>query len=352
MTDNIKTGSNSFIVKQRKRIKYFIRKRLWIFAAVGLLAGVCGWIYASFQKPVYESNLTFALDDGGAESGLSGALGLAAQFGINIGGSTQSVFNGDNITEIIKSRKIIEQVLLSNDTLDGKVITMADYYNKIMDKKWRNKGGIINVSFNVGLPKEKFSYLQDSILFCMYTEIAEHFLDASRPDKKLNIFQVNVTSPDERFTKIFTDKVLKETTQFYTELRTQKSQQTIDALEARLGTLKNNLYGSLSSKAGIQDANINPAFNSAQVPVQKQQINIQSYGGAYEEIYKNLELARYQFLREVPLLQIINSAEYPMKRVKASRLKFLILFAFLGWIITLGILFIKDNWKEENDMDI
>lgn len=350
--DSVKTGSRSFIAKHRKSIKSFIRKRLWIFAVIALLAGICGWIYASFQKPVYESNLTFALDDGGAESGLSGALGLAAQFGINIGGSTQSVFTGDNIMEIIKSRKIIEQVLLSNDTLNGKVLTMADYYNKVMDKKWRNKSGIINVNFPVGLQQGQFSYLQDSILFCMYTEIAAHFLDISRPDKKLNIFQVNVTSPDERFTKIFTDKVLKETTQFYTELRTKKSQQTINVLETRLENLKNNLYSSLSSKAGIQDANINPAFNAAQVPVQKQQINIQSYGGAYEEIYKNLELARYQFLREVPLLQIINSAEYPMKRVKASRLKFSILFAFLGCLITLGVFFIKDNWKEENDMDI
>src|SRR5260221_6629954 len=107
MSTNNESIPNSFIIATIKNFKIFILRRIWTFVIVGLIAAIGGWIYASFQKPVYESNLTFALDDGGSESGLAGALGLAAQFGVNLGGDAKNVFVGDNILEIMKSRRIV-----------------------------------------------------------------------------------------------------------------------------------------------------------------------------------------------------------------------------------------------------
>ena len=157
---------------------------------------------------------------------------------------------------------------------------------------------------------------------------ADKYIVAQRPDRKLSIYEVNVTSPDEKFTKDFTDRIVAETNNFYIEIRTKKSKQTLDILEDRVATMKGNLNSSITNKAAVQDVNVNPAFSAAQVPVLKQQTNIQVYGAAYGEMFKNLELARFQYLNEIPLMQIIDRADYPMEKIKFGKLKGAILFCF------------------------
>jgi hypothetical protein len=54
--------------------------------------------------------LTFALEEG--ESGGGSLSGLASQFGYNIGGGG-GAFTGDNLLELMKSRRLIQDVLLT-----------------------------------------------------------------------------------------------------------------------------------------------------------------------------------------------------------------------------------------------
>ncbi|UAY52253.1 Wzz/FepE/Etk N-terminal domain-containing protein [Ferruginibacter albus] len=342
-------NSNSFIVSKLAEIKNFIVKKIWLFLAVGLISAIGGIVYASLKKPAYQSNLVFALDDGGAESGLSGALSLAAQFGVNLGGDGKNVFIGDNILEIMKSRRIVESVLLSVDTFDNKPYTMIGYYFTITDYKKSAKGNAANVDYLPGITKENLSYLQDSILLNTYNIFVRDYITAERPDRKLNIYNVNVTSLNEKFTKDFTDKLITKTNEFYVDICSKKSRQTLEILEDRVAYMKGNMDQSISNKADIQDANLNPAFSKGQVPVLKQQLNMQTYGGAYAELFKNLELARYQYLKQIPLMQIIDGADYPMKRIKMSRLKMAVLFAFLGVAILSFIFWFMAKSKTIND---
>src|ERR1017187_4615478 len=104
------------------------RRQWWLFLLVVGVAGIAGYWYASKQKAAYESYLSFALDEGGSEGGSgSTALGLAAQFGLSIG-APQDVFTGDNILEIMESRRMIEATLLSVDTFDNKPMPLIEYY--------------------------------------------------------------------------------------------------------------------------------------------------------------------------------------------------------------------------------
>src|ERR1019366_1515459 len=111
-----------------KKILHNVVRNWWIFLIVGLVGAIIGYLYASKQKPLYESYLSFALDEGGSETGGgSAAIGLAAQLGISIGGS-QDIFAGDNILVIMQSRRVIESVLLSVDTFENKPMTLIEYY--------------------------------------------------------------------------------------------------------------------------------------------------------------------------------------------------------------------------------
>ena len=333
------TEKNTSAVTGLNKIIRFVLKKWWLFLVIGLIAGIAGIFYASRQTPDYKSSLTFALDDEGSSGGMGNLFSLASQFGINVGGS-KDIFSGDNILEIMKSRRMIERVLLSVDTFENKPYTLIEYYLEKSGKRKSNTR-IKNIHFPAGQLKNTFSYQQDSLLYKTYQDFSDKYIVAQRPDRKVSIYEVNVTSPDEKFTKDFTDRFVAETNNFYVEIRTKKAKETLDILEQRVATMKGNLNSSISNKASVQDVNINPAFSEAQVPVQKQQANIQVYGAAYGEMFKNLELARFQYLNEIPLMQIIDAADYPMQKIKLGKLKAAILFAVFAELLVLFVLWLS-----------
>jgi hypothetical protein len=310
-----------------------------LLVLIGFSAGLSGFFYASYQKPTFESRLTFSLDAGPNKGSLSGAMSLAAQFGFGLS-SGQSMFDGDNILEIMRSRRVIENVLLSIDTFDGKPFTLMQYYIEVQGFKeaFQKNNYFKNISFPVGSNKNSLSYLQDSILYNVCQGFSSENLIASRPDKKLSIYEVRVSSRSEKFSKVFTDRIVAETSNFYTEITSKKDKETLEILEQRVASLKGNVSSSIDIKTSNQDANINPAFAAAQSPLLKEQYNVQAYSEAYKEMFKTLEMARYQYLKQIPLLQIIDHADYPMKRIKPSRLRTGLLFSVFS--VLLAMLFI------------
>jgi uncharacterized protein involved in exopolysaccharide biosynthesis len=314
----------------------------WLFLIVAVVAGIVGILYASKQEIKYKSRLTFALDDGD-QNGIGSFLSFASQLGINMG-SGKDIFAGDNIIDIMKSRRMIERVLLSVDTFNNKPYTLIEYFLDRIGKR-KSNSNLEKIHFPPGQDKATFSYQQDSLLYTTYLDFANNFLQADRPDRKLSIYEVNVTSPDEKFTKDFTDRIVNETNNFYVEIRTKKAKETLNILEDRVATMKGNLNSSISNKAAVQDVNVNPAFSAAQVPVLKQQTNIQVYSAAYGEMFKNLELARFQYLNEIPLMQIIDPADYPMQKIKVSKLKAGLIFSLIACLLLFIIFWFRRIMK-------
>lgn len=309
--------------------------RKWkLFLLIGFLGGVGGFFYAYFQKPVYESRLTFALDGGSGENALSSAMNLAAQFGLGVG-SGQTLFDGDNILEILKSRRIVEEVLLTVDTFNGNRVTLADYFIDISGARrvLLAKPHLRGIRFPPGIQRQQLSYLQDSVLNNAFLDLATNAISASRPDKKLGIYELKVKTLNEQFTKDFTDRLLLATINFYTEITSRKDRETLEILEQRVASLKSNVGESIDTRASGEDANVNPAFAAAQAQATKQLYNMQAYGEAYKEMFKTLELARYQYLKKIPLLQVIDHADYPMKRIKLGKLKTAVIGSFAACFV-------------------
>lgn len=334
--------NKNFVLNEKNKyiFLHFLLKKWWLFLIIGALAGLGGIIYASMQKLTYKSRLTFALDEGEGD-GISGALSIAAQFGLSMG-SGKDIFAGDNILEIMKSRRMVEKTLLSVDTFQNKLYTFIEFY--LMQSKnpdWKNK----NIHFPVGQSRSLFSYAQDSLLYNCYNSFVKSYIIAEKPDRKYNIYEVNIINPDERFAKDFTDSLVAATNNFYTEICTKKAKQTLDILEQRVANMKGMVNSSIGSRADIQDVNLNPAFSSAQVPVLKEQANIQVYSGAYAEMFKNLEVARYQYLKQIPLMQIIDAANYPMQKIKMGKLKTAIIFSLIAVFLAALIIWLNALFK-------
>lgn len=93
----------------------YISKKWWrhiiskwlIIGLAGLIAGCIGLIYTWIKKPLYTAELTFAAENE-SSGNINAYAGLAAQFGLNLGGSSSSAFEGENLMHLMSSRRLIE----------------------------------------------------------------------------------------------------------------------------------------------------------------------------------------------------------------------------------------------------
>src|SRR3546814_7090606 len=70
---------------------------------------------------------TFVLEGGDSKGGLSQYAGMAAMVGVDLGGGTSGLFQGDNIFELYKSRRMLTQTLLSKTHSDSSELLIERY---------------------------------------------------------------------------------------------------------------------------------------------------------------------------------------------------------------------------------
>src|SRR5687768_10867145 len=141
--------SASEILNHIKSFLQYLRKKSWLLILAILTGSSLGMVYYYKQKPKYEAETTFLLEEKSMSGG--GLASLASQFGINVGGvGGGSMFSGDNILNILTSEKVIRQVLLSrvDDKVHGKK-TLADIYLDFtgIRKNWQKDSSFPDIHF-------------------------------------------------------------------------------------------------------------------------------------------------------------------------------------------------------------
>lgn len=335
------------ILKIQIWIAYLWRKWL-IILIFGLIGGGLGLTYALSKKPQYVAELTFVLED--SKPGALGAYtGLASQFGIDLAsGSGSGVFSGDNILEFLKSRLMVEKALLSPVFHDGKLQSLADYYIDMNELReaWKKKPSIKNLHFPVDPSRKGFSLQQDSVLNTIYEGIIKENLNVTKPDKKLSFVSVKCTTPDELFSKAFTERLVKEATDFYVLTKTQRSKTTVDKLQAKADSIETLLNRKTYSVAASQDMNLNPARSMAGVSTELVSRDKMVLQTMYAEVVKNLELSRMSMAQETPIIQIVDIPILPLKKEKFGKIKGIILGGFLGGFLIVTWLLLRRLYKE------
>jgi hypothetical protein len=131
--------------------KFFFKEKRKTCYLILILSFVAGGFYYFFQPSKFKGEASFILQE--KSSSLSSLSGLASQFGFDLPGVgiSGSLFSGDNILEILKSKKIVSEVLLSTINSNGEQITLADHYLDFSGqrKKWKffGKSDLASVNF-------------------------------------------------------------------------------------------------------------------------------------------------------------------------------------------------------------
>lgn len=305
---------SQFLAEAKAMGQYWWNMRKLIVLALLLVNGVAA-LYSFLQKQQYEAEVSFILEEKSAGGG--GSLsGIASQFGIDLGGlgAGGSIFSGDNILDILRSRHIVEKVLLSKiDSSKGvSSETLADLYLPQLRKK------VPAVSYNNVVYPKPMTRLQDSVLYFIFDQIVQKNLVVDRVNKKGSIIKATVVTQSETFSKIFSDRLVHETIQLYVDQKTSLSNRNIARLEKRADSLLRILNNKSYQSASLQILDANTAFRSTAVPVELSQREKTISFALYSEVVKNLEASRMSLASQTPIINMLDTAKYPLLNRKKS----------------------------------
>ncbi len=318
---------------------YFWSKWLY-FLIIGIVFAGLGILYAFISKPVYTATSTFVL----ANSSESGGqiLGLANQFGIDLGGTGNDIFTGDNIIALMKSRRMIQEAMMKKPpNKDSTLLNIYCVFNNLPEG-WKINERTASV-FPFPDSLDALSPVQDSLFREIYTNISTDYLNINEPEENQAIYKVTTISKNETFSYYLTKYIVEVTSSFYIHTKTKTSKDNLGMLNHEADSLRQLLRGAITGAASANDAvyNLNPAYQVQRSPSQQSQAQAEVLGAAYGEVIKNLEIAKITLQKETPLYQIIDEPVLPLVRETKSKLIYMILGGIISCIITAGFLVIK-----------
>lgn len=313
----------------------------WLRIAVGVII-ILGLTlaYNYLKTPIHFAKTSFVLENEGS-SGLGEFSSIASLAGVSLGGLSEgsALFQIDNIQSLYGSHRMIEKTLLTSVILDGESTQIIQRYatSQKLAKPW-SKIGIELTDFLKD--PERFSRAQDSILIEIVKVIQEVQLHVTKPNRKTTILEVGFYHKDESLAKAFNESHVNHVNKFYLETRTKKTANNLRVLGWQADSVKKVLDESLQILAEVDQSvpNPNPLYKTSQVPYQKALIQVQANSAIYEEIVKQLELAKVAHRNSQPLIQVIDSPMFPLEDNRWELLKTLVIGGFLG--VTIMVLFL------------
>jgi hypothetical protein len=333
------------LIQKVKECYSYLLSQYKIIILAGLIGAVLGITYSLIKKPIYTATLTFALEDEKAGGGLGGAIGLASSFGLDLGGNGGGVFTGANLTELFKSRSMVEKTLLSPINLKGKVISLAEMYiqNNDWRDKWIDEPKFASIQFLPGANRKTFTRVQDSIMGMIYSNLSKSGLSVVQKDKKISIINIDVSSTNELFSKYFCEALAQQVGTFYVETKSKKARLNMAILERQVDSIRRELNGAITGVAIANDNtfSLNPALNVRRSPSVRRQVDVQANTAILTELVKQSELAKVTLRKETPLIQVIDRPILPLNKERFGKIKGLIFGGFLGVFFLVVFLILK-----------
>ena len=315
-------------------------KKKWIVVAAGIICAVLGYIYVYNKTIKYSANYVFTV---GGDTPTTAGLSITSLLGM--GGSSMNAFSGDNVLELLKSRNMIENTLLSPCEYQGDTITFMEYLlicdsvrvkcaeGKI-DASDEKQTSICDISYPYGQDRKSFTRAQDSILMIVSSGMIKENIFVSRRDKKLSYMEYLYTYPNEEFAMRFSAAHLKTVADFYTETKTSLSRKNLESFQQKADSVRRELDKTIAKSSAFYDGHRNASGSFVTAQLKKYEIDIQVLTTTYQEIEKNIKVLELDLARETPLIQIIDEPFYPLPNDKMRKLKGFIMGGFLGGFLS------------------
>jgi len=328
-------------IKQKCKYLYPFRRFILISIIFGIILGF--W-YFKLQKIKYKAEINFVMEEG--QNSISAGSGLASQLGLNLGGSKSNIFSGETFFAFMKSRFLVQKVLLSSINIKGEEISFIEYYIKtfgLRNSKTVNPV-LKNFIFKPNIDKDNLTIDQMRFLNSIYSSIIANNLEVKPKDKKTAILTIEFVSENELFSKHFCEKIAEVASDFYVETANKKARLNLDILQKQTDSIRQELNLAMKSAAVAMDQvfNLNPSVLVNKIPSTKKQIDVQANTAILTQLVTNLESAKVSLRKETPLIQIIDAPVLPLDEIVENKYLYIFLGGLIG-LITSSSFFLMTN---------
>ena len=338
MNDN-ESSLRDILVEFKEYYTELKQKFFLIFAFI-LLFSIAGYFYHLYKQDTYIGTISFFVEDETESINLSSISSMANQFGFDLGGGSSSYFSQQNVIELLKSRKIIESTLSQKSIIFKKNDKLLHHYISI--------NGIIEDSASIDFNE---SFL-DSITNIIYEEIVTEKLNIISQNDDAGILNLNYTSLNSQFAKIFSEGLIKQMSDMYSEYRTEKTRYSLKNLQSRSDSVFSELKRSERNLAKARDRNIRVVTSSGRLDEIKYMREVQVLNTIYLELVKNLEIVKMTLLEKTPIIQVVDTPTLPLESEKKPAIFWVFIFSFLGFFITSFVIILRklvmDVLQQEN----
>ena len=298
--------------------------------------------YNYLVKPTYFARTTFVLDNDSTSS-MGDLSSLASLAGINASSfiDASSLFQIDNIQELYRSNTMIKKTLMSTANDGKKDFKLIDRFIEV--EKLKNKWDKLGVNINNFESTKTISRTKDSLIKELIKTIKKENLIVDKPSRKTTILEIGFDHKDEILAKTFNENLVKIVNQFYNKTKTLKTGSNLKILQRQSDSVKIVLDTSIMLLAEIDQSipNPNPLSKVNLVPYQKAMIDVQANSAIYQELLKQLELAKVTHRNNMPLIQVIDSPNYPLENSRWKLLKTIVFGIIMGSIFSIFSLSFK-----------
>ncbi len=304
--EEIDISFNKILQSIKINAKFLLRK-WWILIIAFVIGGGLGWFYCYLKGTTYTANCTFTVQGQSASSSLlSSALSLASSLGISSKSGGPSSYDNNFFANLMKSRRIVKETLLQEDTILGKHDLLANHYITIyeIDEDWE------------GLPYEGFRFkhnkfnkltrLEDSILTTIYALIIDENLSVEYSvDNPFN--SGKFVSSNYELSKNFLKKLLDNTSTYYQREMYKLNTSNFSLAEIRVDSLANAIRDLDIKVARLKDNSNNMVRQSGYVDLNSAIRDQSLLSIQYSSAVSNFEIAKVTLLGQTPILDIIDA---------------------------------------------
>lgn len=303
----------------------------WGFA---LTLSALGALYGFLNPKEYKAEVVIAIEDD--ESG--GWTMMLEQFGIDVGGTNPGgIFKGEALVKLFTMRSQVERTFLrSVEFEDGTRDLLINRY--LANSNLKNQAPFEHITFQED--RTNFTLVQDSLLKMAYSDLVKNVLTVSKPETKLSLITVSVKHGDPYFAKAFAEAAVQNTKDFYIETVSIKAKRNFEVLARETDSVRRVLLSNMTSAATLSDININPSRQILRLDQNRNNIEMQINAALYSELIKSLKLAEVGLRKETPLIQTVDTPEFPLDRVGFLWWEYAGLFFALGLLTYIAVFLI------------
>ena len=323
-----------------------------------IIAAIFGVVFALLQPNQYTSSTTFIPQlSSDVKTGSSSLSGLASLAGINLGGMEgSSEFPPTLYPQVVESVPFRLDLLSSYVQVNNTELTLREYfleYKNSFNLLGTVKKYIIGLpSLILGLFKADENYVSDSLSIYSLTE-EDHDLFEMLSE----VFSLSINDKEGFVSMSFTDenkKVSAQVTQTaetllqekIIEFKVKSSKELLDFTSNQYNEKKIAFEKLQDDRAVFVDNNINISSSLFQNKLSRIESELSIAQTVVQQLASQVEQAKLQVNKDTPVFTTIKPVTVPFERSAPKRSLIVIIFGFLGIVISIGYVLVKEPLNE------